>query len=129
MTRRYKKEENQLKHAIADYLLLQYPKVQFRMDWDHIRLTIGQAKQLKRLRSDFKFPDLFIAYPAYNYGGLWLEIKKSKHKIFKKNGELRNERHIVEQQQAINFLNTIGYWAGFVWDFDQAKKIIDWYLG
>ena len=125
---------------VADYLRLRYPNVLFHSDYGSgIRLTPGQAVKQKRLQGGRRaWPDMFIAQPAqrsweypdacYKFG-LFLELKRPGVKIYKKNGDLVANEHIREQARVLETLCNRGYVAEFACGFDEAKKIIDEYLG
>lgn len=97
---------------IADYMRYKYPDVIYRFDLA---------------------ADLFIAFVRFlgdrYYHGLFLEIKRPDVKIYKKNGELVANSHIREQAAVLDELRKCGYKAEFACGFDEAKKIIDEYLG
>ena len=124
---------------VADYLRLRYPNVLFHSDYGSgIRLTPGQAVKQKRLQGGRRsWPDMFIAeaMPKMGYKGvmiwygLFLEIKRPDVKIRKKNGDLVANEHIREQAALLDELHRRGYMAEFACGFDEAKKIIDEYLG
>lgn len=116
--------EEQLHKQICTYLKLK--GVLFNTDLSGIKMSIGQARKIKKLRSSRGFPDIVIYEPTQSYHGLFLEVKKESP--YKKNGELKKNEHLQEQQYMIGELEMRGYKAYFVWDFDQAKKIIDNYL-
>lgn len=128
--------ESELQIAVADYLRLRYPSVLFHSDYGSgVRLTIGQAVRQKRQNGGRRaWPDMFIAKPKYEvarvmkYAGLMLELKKEGARLYKKNGEPASE-HIAEQAQVLEKLREEGYAAEFAVGFDEAKKIIDDYLG
>lgn len=120
--------EYQYQVAIAEYLLWQYPGVLFRSDLGGIKLTMGQAVKVKRLQHGRAWLDMFIAEPRRGYHGLFGEIKISADEVYTKKGELRQDRHIMEQHQMICRLRELGYKADFWCGFDAAKEIIDWYL-
>ena len=131
--------ELELQAQVADYLRLQYPNVLFHSDFGSgIKLTPGQAMRQKRLQGGRRsWPDMFIAEPRtitfnyrkYNCCGMFLELKRPGVKIYKKNGELVANEHIREQDELLTSLRTKGYYANFACGFDEAKKIIDKYLG
>ena len=125
---------------VADYLRLRYPNVLFHSDYGSgLRLTPGQAVKQKRLQGGRRaWPDVMVAetvlkhqegstYTAYS--GLFIELKRPDVKIRKKNGELVANEHIREQAALLNELRNRGYIAEFACGFDEAKKIIDEYLG
>lgn len=132
--------ELELQAQVADYLRLQHPDVLFHSDFGSgIKLTKGQAVKQKRLQGGRRaWPDMFIAQPAqrsceypdacYKFG-LFLELKRPGVKIYKKNGELVANEHIREQARMLEELRERGYMAEFACGFDEAKKIIDEYLG
>lgn len=61
-------------------------------------------------------------------GGLFLELKREGTRLKKKNGEWATE-HIAEQAKVLDDLRERGYCAEFAVGFDEAKRIIDEYLG
>lgn len=127
--------ELELQAMVADYLRLQYPEVLFHSDFGSgIKLTPGQAVKQKRLQGGRRaWPDMFLAFVRTigdrYYHGLFLELKRPGVKIYKKNGELVANEHIREQAALLEELRWRGYVAEFACGFDEAKKIIDEYLG
>lgn len=92
----------------------------------------------KRLQGGRRsWPDMFIAEPrthragadTYYYNGLFIELKRPGVKIYTKYGELVANKHIREQETVLEQLRQRGYVAEFACGFDEAKKIIDEYLG
>jgi hypothetical protein len=61
--------------------------------------------------------------------GLFLELKREGTRIYKKDGTLVADQHIREQHTLLVELERRGYMACFAVGFDQAKQIIDEYLG
>lgn len=136
------KEENEHKQ-VCEYLKMQYPKVLFNTDLSGIRLTMGQAVKAKKFRSSNGFPDIVI-YKASRkilftplspvggeikkYHGLFIELKRKGEKIYKKDGVTPKNEHVSEQIDMLNKLQMEGYYACFCIGFDEAKKLIDWYL-
>ena len=118
--------ESELHKIICDYIILQYPGVIFNTDLSGIKLTIGQAKKLKTLRSSKKFPDIAIYEPRGKYCGLFMEIKKETP--YRKSGTLKRSEHLEGQEQMLINLTKRGYKAKFVWTFEMAKELIDTYL-
>ena len=132
-------KESTLQCHVADYLRLQYPQVLFHSDYGAgIKLTPGQAIKQKRQNGGRRaWPDMFIAEPRtvivgkdkYRYAGLFLELKREGTRILKKDGTLVADAHIREQYDLLVELEQRGYKASFAVGFDQAKQIIDEYLG
>lgn len=131
--------EAQLQEHVAQYLRLQYPEVIFHSDTGSIaRLTPRQGAMRKRQNGGRRaWPDMFIAEPRprcvdgswdYEYHGLFIELKKEGTRLKKKNGEWASE-HIDEQAEMLEMLDFRGYRAAFAVGFDEAKKLIDEYLG
>ena len=128
--------EHQLYEKIARYLQTEYPDVIYRFDIAaDLKLTKGQAAKHKRLHPKRGYPDLFIANRHYDlencvdYHGLYLEIKAEGNSPFKKDGSLKKDEHLEEQWEMLQELEKRGYVARFATGFEQAKKLIDDYLG
>lgn len=62
------------------------------------------------------------------FHGLYIELKKDGTRLKKKNGDWANE-HIAEQAEVLEKLRERGYCAEFAVGFEEAKRIIDEYLG
>lgn len=132
--------ELELQAQVADYLRLQYPDVIFHSDFGSgVKLTMGQAIKQKRLNGGRRsWPDMFIAkaklvqtkdgLPGITHG-LFIELKREGTKILKKNGEYVADKHIREQAKMLQALEHEGYRAMFAVGMEQAKKIIDDYIG
>lgn len=132
--------ELDLQAQVADYIRLQYPDVIFHSDFGSgIKLTMGQAIKQKRLNGGRRsWPDMFIAkaklmqtkdgLPFVKHG-LFLELKKDGVRILKRDGSLVADEHIREQAKMLQALERNGYEARFAVGFDQAKQVIDNYIG
>ena len=129
--------ESELQVAVADYIRLRYPNVLFHSDFGSgIKLTKGQAIKQKRQNGGRRgWPDMFIAEPRvwqlyyhWDYYGLFLELKKEGTRLRKKDGSWATA-HIAEQAEILQTLQHKGYKARFAVGFEEAKKIIDEYLG
>lgn len=141
--------EHDLYTMLADYLRYNYKDIIWRFDLAaDLKLTIGQARKHKRLQQHRGYPDLFIAEPrevartefedkekniSFSFGhcrfGLFIELKKAGTRIYKKDGTLVADEHIREQFDVLEQLRKRGYMAEFACGFDEAKEIIDRYLG
>lgn len=123
--------EFNLQKSICQYIKLQYPNIIFFSDLSGIKLTPGQAKKIKDLKSGRGIPDLFIAFSKVDINltaGLFIEFKSSYDEIYKKNGGYRENEHLKEQLKIKEYLEQQNYKHEFVYDFAQGKKIIDEYL-
>lgn len=127
-------KESELQVSVARYIRLRYPEVLFHSDFGSgIKLTKGQAIKQKRQNGGRRgWPDMFVAEPReikrVMYYGLFIELKKGGTRLRKKDGSPASE-HIAEQGRTLTALWKKGYQAVFAVGFDEAKKIIDWYLG
>ncbi len=126
------KKEAILHRQVCDYLRKQYPNVLFTSEASGLRLTMGQAVQMKRLRSCNGFPDLMIFEPKRmsndrEYFGLFLELKADGTKLRNSDGYYATP-HLREQRKLLDKLSTRCYFAEFAVGFDEAKRIIDEYL-
>lgn len=63
-----------------------------------------------------------------HYNGLLIELKKEGTRLKKKDGSWATD-HIAEQAGMLEMLESRGYKAVFAVGFDEAKSIIDEYLG
>ena len=122
--------ESELQVAIADYLRLQYRNVLFHSDYGSgIKLTKGQAIKQKRQNGGLRgWPDMFIAEARNGQHGLFIELKKQGTRLKKRDGSWAST-HLEEQNEMLNKLQAKGYAAYFAVGFEEAKQIIDDYLG
>lgn len=79
-------------------------------------------------RSDWLYKGISESGLVYESCGLYIELKKEDTRLKKKNGDWATE-HIAEQAEVLEKLRRQGYCAEFAVGFDEAKKIIDEYLG
>jgi hypothetical protein len=119
--------EKTLHRAVCDYIRLQYPHVLFNSDLSGIRLTMGQAVQVKALRTCSGFPDIVIYEPHKGYHALFIELKRKGERVYTKQGTPATP-HIKEQCDMIAKLQFRGYSAWLCVGFDEAKDAIDSYL-
>ena len=115
--------------AICDYIRAKYPYAIFTSESSGIRVFWKQAKALKRMRSSAGLPDIMIFEPRKSYYGLFLEVKREDFAVYKKDGGLVSNTHIQEQENILHRLKQRGYMAEFVRGFEDAKALIDYYLG
>jgi hypothetical protein len=121
--------EGILHGQVSDYIKMQYPKTKFNSDSAGIFTASWRLrKSLKRTRSENGLPDLDIRAMRGGYGGLMIELKAEGELVFKKDGTIRKNEHLEEQAKVIEELVEEGYYACFAVGFDEAKKIIDWYM-
>lgn len=124
------KKEETLHLKVCDYLRKNYPDVLFRTDFSSgMKMTPGQAAKHKKFQKSRAWPDLFIAESNILASGLFLELKAEGTKIYKRNGEIRQNKHLIEQDKMLEELSKKGYRARFVIGYNQAIFEIQQYLG
>ena len=121
-------KEYNLQKRCCQWLELQHPNILFLSDTiGNVKLTTGQAVRNKAIQKNgFKCPDVIILQPNNRYHGLLIELKKESP--FKKDGNLKTNTHLQEQQKSINDLNNKGFLSLFCWDFDDFVKIVNDYI-
>lgn len=130
LVRRNKQEEQSIHKRVCTYLRKDYPHIMFRTDGGGLKLTKNQAIQYASMQSCSGWPDLFIPYASRGYHGLFLELKKEETTIYLKrnNKQLVSDAHIRTQAATLTRLNEAGYFARFAVGYDNAVRIIDWYM-
>lgn len=124
------KKEETLHLKVCDYLRKNYPDVLFRTDFSSgMKMTPGQAAKHKKFQKGRAWPDLFIAESNNFASGLFLEIKAEDVIVFKKNGKIRKNKHLIEQDKMLKELRKKGYRARFAIGYNQAIFEIQQYLG
>lgn len=119
--------EDHLAQQIASYLNTQYPKIIYHFDTGSGgRTSIGMAMRNKRLNRWRGYPDLFICKSIGLWLGLFIELKTSTP--YKKDGQIKTDEHLIEQQTIHTKMKSEGYRAEFGIGFEGCKKIIDDYL-
>jgi len=121
-------KESDIHIAICQYIKLKHPTALFTSESSGLRVSMYQAKLLKKMRSCAGLPDIMIFEPRKSYYGLFLEVKRDDTTIYKKDGDIISNAHIQEQEEIIHQLNQRGYLASFVRGFDDAKVLIDYYF-
>ena len=122
----YNEEGEQI--ALCEYIRTQYPNVVFNSDHSGIRVGKGLAMKVKKLHSENGIPDLNIDEPRGGYFGLKIEMKATGKDPFRKTGMLRDDEHLRQQWKMLMRLANRGYFTGFCVGFEEAKKVVDWYM-
>ena len=126
--------EKQEQKQLLTWVKIKYPNLLYTEDLGGIKLTIGQAKQVKKSRARRGHPDLMFqkAFTGYDgridYCGLAIEFKRKSETIVKKDGELRKNEHLKEQYDYLMALRSEGWFACFAVGFLEAQKIIKAYV-
>ena len=125
-----RKDEQKIAWAIAEYLTLKHPDIIYRFDVAAgLKMTIGQATVIKKkLLHKEGYPDLFIAEPRGKWHGLYLELKKDRNEVYKKDGGRRKNKHVQVQRAMLDRLLKKGYAATFCFGVDDCINVIEGYL-
>lgn len=124
------KKEELLHLKVCDYLRKNYPDVLFRTDFSSgMKMSPGQAAKHKKFQKGRAWPDLFIAESNNFASGLFLEIKAEDVIVFNRNGKVRKNKHLIEQDKMLKELRKKGYHARFAIGYNQAIFEIQQYLG
>lgn len=118
--------EEQIQIKLFDWLATKYPNVLAISEPSGVRVSMGLATKLKKMRSRHTHLDFYLLKPVGSYHGLAIELKAKS--IYKKNGELLKNDHLENQQRTIDKLNEEGYYATFAVGFSEAQEIIEDYL-
>lgn len=118
--------EEKIQIQLFNWLTAQHPNVMAISEPSGLRVSMGLARKLKRLRSSHTHADIYLLHPSGGYHGLVIELKAKN--IYKKNGELLKNEHLEDQQRTIDALNKLGYYATFAVGFDESVRIINEYL-
>lgn len=123
-----KQPEYELQKQICKWLNDNYKDVLFMTDSiAAVKLTLPQAARNKAVqKKGFRTPDLIIFQPNESYAGLFIELKVKAP--FKKNGELRKDEHLINQQNSMFDLTRKGYFTAFSWSYEMTINIIENYL-
>lgn len=121
-------KEDMLQIRLSEYIKETYPDVIFTAESSGLKLPMGLAIKAKRCRSSRALPDMWILEARKGYHGCCIELKREGENVYKKNGELRKDNHLREQQEVQMRLRNKGYFCEFAVGYDEAKAIVDFYL-
>lgn len=102
---------------LIHYIDIQYKGIIYCASAGGLHTSDTQAIKMKRAGYKAGFPDLFFYEPRGGYHGLAIELKR-------KDGGQTSPL----QKEWLNNLSARGYYATVAKGFDEAKKVIDWYL-
>ena len=120
------RKEDLLTIAVANYIRLQYPNVEFHHNANERNSSNIEGAKLKKMGVRRGISDITIYQPTNVHHGLFLELKIDTP--FKKDGNLKAGELLALQYEFINKMNQRGYLAKFCVGFDEAKTIIDNYM-
>lgn len=118
--------EEKIQIELFKYLSRQYPHVMAISEPSGLRVSMGLARKLKKLRSAHTHADIYILQPSGKYHGLVIELKAKN--IYKKDGTLFKDDHLADQQRTLDSLNKLGYYATFAVGLDEAIEVLDNYM-
>jgi hypothetical protein len=122
-------KEQSIHKQVCTYLKMQFPKAIYHTDFAAgVKMSIGQAVKNASLQSGKSWPDLFIAEPRNGHFGLFIEIKASMDKVYKKDLTFKKDEHVQAQAEMLTALTERGYKSVFGCGFDHCKTIIDEYM-
>ena len=121
-------KEEDLHLAVCEYIIRRYPCLVFTSEPSGLRVSLYQAKKLKRLRSSSALPDLWVLSPNSHHHALLLELKRVESSPYRKDGTIRKNKHVQEQAEMLQRLLAVGYWANFAVGFDDSIAQIDAYV-
>jgi hypothetical protein len=123
--------EKQLQKIVCTWLKKVYPNVIYRVDYAagmYMFGNWGSAKAHSNLQCSRAYPDIFIAEPKGKYAGLFVELKRDLSCVEKKDGTIKNNKHILEQKEMLDKLNAKGYKAIFTYGYTNTIARINEYL-
>lgn len=106
----------------VQWFKLKYPKILIAASANGGRRDIREAANMKREGVLPGMPDLQIFCAKRNYHGLCIEMKDPGGP-----DRVKGKVNMV-QKCIINQLNQAGYYAIVCWGYEEARKVIDWYL-
>lgn len=112
----YLGKEDQLQHAVMEYLRVQYPNsLAIHVPNEGKRSPFAQFK-FKYLGGMQGIPDVIVFKQTASYAGLAIELKVKPNKPTK------------NQTEFLDKLSDSGWFATWVNSFEAAKEVIDQYL-
>jgi len=122
------KREEYVQQELCRYVSLKYPRVLFNSDLSGLTLSYGQANKVNKIRSCNGFPDFIMYYKKKDFVGLMLELKSEGTVIYKRDGKLRKDSHLQEQNRVHELLREQGWWVAFVIGLQDAIDLVDHYM-
>ena len=121
--------EKDLTIAIAQYLQMKHKNIIYKFDLaSDLKLTIGQASRHKKIHPERGHPDFIIYEKRGDCGGLFIELKTGADEVYKKDGTMRENRHIKEQVKFMEKLVSKGYECMFGLGYKDTVMKIEKYL-
>lgn len=121
-------KESAIHAQLCAYVRDRYPDAIFTSESSGLRLTIGQAAKIKKLRSSSKLPDFWLAETRGIYCGLFLELKRSRDEILRKDNSLKQDDRVLGQSGVLSRLREKGYYAEFACGLTEAITKVEYYM-
>lgn len=114
---------------LASHIKKYHPTIIHRFDLAaDMPLTPGQAARAKQLQGNEGYPDVFISEPHGGYHGLYIEMKKNRAEVFKKDGTYKKSKHLDKQIVMRRRLQLRGYRVEWGLGAQDAIKKLEEYL-
>jgi len=110
-----KYSEHKLQVQCVKWFRYQYPHYLIFSIPNERKVSPIAGKRFKDAGRVAGIPDLFLAFPSYNYHGLFIEMKSDKGKL-------------NENQKAIQKILSINYKVVTCYSFNEFKNVVNDYL-
>lgn len=120
--------EKTIQGQLCQYLQIQYPGIKYRTDKNGVKVGWKQIRTQSLEKGESGFPDIIIREKRKGFGALVIELKKDDASPFKKDGTLKKDDHLAQQQEWLDWFTELGCKAQFSVGFEATKELIDWYL-
>lgn len=126
-TMKKKKPEQNLQKQLCNFIRKKYPNIYFLSDASGLPIkSWGLRMLLKKTRSTHAALDIVILYPRAPFHALAIELKRESPYL--RDGSLKSDQHLQDQQKTIDLLRSINIFARFIWNFEDGKELIEAYL-
>ena len=127
--REYDDAEGREQTELIKFMDKYFPRVRIDGNINGVHLTMPQAAKAKRMGMKRDCPDLHLKERRGDYHCLYIEYKSDKkNSIYKLDGELKKDDHVLSQAQELNRLQQQGDAATFAVGLENAIQAIKDYL-
>ena len=109
--------EYEIQRRFADYIDTEHPNVLWCASAGGARTSMNEAKRMKATGYKRGFPDVFVYEARGGFHGLAIELKKDK-----------GGRVSTSQKEWLKSLEMRGYKATVAKGYDEAVRVLEWYL-
>ena len=122
------KTEEQIQNGVCSFLRRFHRNVFYHVDLAGIRVNSPyQRKIIHDQQGPAGFPDIVIYERRGGFNGLVLEMKRESP-YRKRDGQLKDDPHLRDQERWLQQFRESGYVTGFFWAPESAIKAINEYL-